>query len=363
MAGSRTIAHTFDLRFHLGPVKANAQRSAWRGRGGQGVIPDARYLNVPDERTHLTSGRIDSYKAANQKMGERCESPSLMLIETSLSRQRAVWVQSGKRPLTLRNLDKTLWPAGTGKVYAIMSPSCKWYIGQTRQALRERWKQHAHPCRIEGGCRLIARAFAKYGANRMELWVLDDNVPLCDLNERERERIAEHGTFDPNGWGYNLTPGGDSSPMHVPEVAERSSATHTEQWKDPEHRAKMSKARKESKLVSDHCERMRSMRKFLDYWDMSRADALRKLKAARLSAKQRAERYGVEFDPENYDVQIRTHMARHMEDLYEMDPMKALKVIIGRKKSMVRWWQTKGMPFENEWWYDDQIRAHQGRTS
>ena len=252
---------------------------------------------------------------------------------------RQEWIRSGKRPLTLADLDETLWPAGIGTIYAIMSPSQKWYIGQTKQALRERWKQHNHPARALGGCRLIAKAFQKYGQSQMELWILEHHVPLNLLNDRERIRIAMHGTFDPNGMGYNLTPGGEQSPMHVQDVAKRSSQTHKRQWQDPEHREKMSKARKSSSKVKAHCEKMRSLRKAnaTDYWKLPRAKALQLLGVARWSAIRDARKSGRPVpDLSKYDIQIQEHKNRPKDRALTKQNVRTESVKDSKKKSRAR---------------------------
>lgn len=293
---------------------------------------------------------MDSYSAANTGKRKRLD---------DLEEERVAWLEAGKKALTLADLDETLWPAGMGAIYAIRSASGKWYIGQTRQALRARWKQHGQQAR--GECRLIHAAFAKYGVASMELWVLERDVPLDQLNDRERTRIAQHRTQVPAGRGYNLTPGGEQSPMHVPEVAAKASATHTEQWKDPEHRAMMSLAR-QTEAVREHCAKMRAARPEPQYWLMPRAEALRKLKAVRLVTKQRAERAGKSFDSTEHDDRITEHEARYKEEYYAMAPAKAVRAISQNKCVMAKWWRDKGVPFHNEGWYDDQIRAHKERA-
>ena len=292
---------------------------------------------------------MDSYSAANTGKRKRSD---------DLEEERVAWLEAGKKALTLADLDEALWPAGMGAIYAIRSASGKWYVGQTRQALRARWMQHGQD---SSDCRLIHAAFAKYGVANMELWVLERDVPLDQLNDRERARIAQHHTQVPAGRGYNLTPGGEQSPMHVPEVAAKASATHTEQWKDPEYRAMMSTAR-QTEAVREHCAKMRAARPEPQYWLMPRAEALRKLKAVRLTAKQRAERAGKSFDSTEHDDRIAEHEARHKEEFYAMEAGEAVRVLKRNKDSIMRWWRNKDMPFHNEWWYDDQIRAHKERA-
>ena len=211
---------------------------------------------------------------------------------------------------------------------------------------------------------MIARAFAKYGVANMKLVILDKNVPLSQLNEMERRRIAEYGTFDPNGMGYNLTPGGEQSPMHVPEVAARSSETHKRQWQDPEHREKMSKAKK-TDACKAHYAKMRAVNPRMaeiDYWALPRAEALKRLKANRWGAIDQARRHGRDYDPSWYDQEIPKHEARHVEKYYDMPPRDALKLLKAAFGSMIKFHQRKGTEFKNKWWYEEQMRAHMQRV-
>lgn len=285
-----------------------------------------------------------------------------LMSKTRLGRERKEWLAKGRFPLTGAYFDKPFRPANTGFIYAIGSPSGKWYIGQTRQELYERWKQHNHPARVEGGCRLIARAFQKYGANNMEMWILESNVHIDQLNERERALIERYGTHDPNGMGYNLTPGGEESPMMDPDVAARSSRTHKTQWQDPKHRAKMSTIRKNSIKCQQHYEHMRSSKPEIDYWSMPRAKALKHLKTNKRQHVKRAEQDGRQPDPSIYDVQIAEHERRHEEKYYDMPPPQAVRLLKAAKSVMRLHYRKQGLPFEREWWYDDQIKAHLARA-
>ena len=282
-------------------------------------------------------------------------------MSATLESLRMKWIEDGEAALTLGDLDETLWPAGNGAIYGIRSPSAKWYVGQTRQALRARWMQHGQPARI--ACKLIHRAFAKYGVRRMELWVLQYNVPLDQLNDREKHFIATFNTRVPEGRGYNLSAGGEESPMHNPEVVARSRASHLEWWAKPEHRQKMSAIRKSSPKLLAHCAKMRASKPKPQYWMMPRAEALRKLKACRLNTKQRAERKGEPYDLTAWNAQIAEHEARHKEEFYSMEWQDAVKVLRRNRNCMAKWWARKNVPFHNEWWYDDQIEAHLARRT
>ena len=123
-----------------------------------------------------------------------------------------------------------------GLIYLITSPSKKQYVGQTRGTLEKRIGEHK--CFDTRHSRLpIKRAFHKYGsAMKVEVLVeLPDNM----LNEMERRFIALYDTYNN---GYNLTPGGEQSPMTVPEIAARAKAT----MNTPEVKKKLSDAQKKN---------------------------------------------------------------------------------------------------------------------
>jgi len=83
----------------------------------------------------------------------------------------------------------------------------KAYVGVTRQTLSAR--QAAHKCRAKNGA-----ASAFYGAIRKYGWqafvweVLEVDVPVTQLPDRERYWITRCNTFCDGGHGYNRTFGG-----------------------------------------------------------------------------------------------------------------------------------------------------------
>lgn len=108
---------------------------------------------------------------------------------------------------------------GAGFVYKVTSPSGKAYIGQTVQSVATRFQWH---CYKGSACRALKRAIGKYGADAMHVETLME-VPVDMLNHYEMRAIAMWGTYGRGG--YNMTPGGDTSPMTCPEVAARARAT------------------------------------------------------------------------------------------------------------------------------------------
>lgn len=82
------------------------------------------------------------------------------------------------------------------------------YIGQAEN-LEKRWKRKINAYRA---CDFIYRELKKYGWDNFDHIILEDNVPIEKLNEREMYWISKYHTYqhDPEyAGGFNLTPGGD----------------------------------------------------------------------------------------------------------------------------------------------------------
>ena len=136
-----------------------------------------------------------------------------------------------------------------GTLYMLVNTiNGKKYIGQTKQTLNDRMSVHK---RKHSGCRALKAAIRKYGWEAFRVQVLEANVSEAGLRDRERELIAEHGTEAPNG--YNLTPGGEITPMIFPSVVAKRRETMAkpemvQKVKDvyakPEVKEAMSKANK-----------------------------------------------------------------------------------------------------------------------
>lgn len=81
----------------------------------------------------------------------------------------------------------------------------KIYIGQTKQALKNRHKDHLNQLQDNT---YFHRALLKYGENNFSLEVIEDNIPYHKLDEREKYWISYYDSFYTKGKGYNLTEGG-----------------------------------------------------------------------------------------------------------------------------------------------------------
>ena len=84
-------------------------------------------------------------------------------------------------------------------MYMYTSPSGKSYVGQSRRDARHRKNEHKSSA---SGCHALRHAMQKYGMQAMKYEVLEDDVPVLDLDRRELYWVEFHGTLQPRG--YNL---------------------------------------------------------------------------------------------------------------------------------------------------------------
>lgn len=79
------------------------------------------------------------------------------------------------------------------------------YIGQTKQTLEQR--DYKHLSQLNDNT-YFHRALQKYGRENFSLELVEDNIPLELLDEKEKYYIDFFESFYTTGKGYNLTQGG-----------------------------------------------------------------------------------------------------------------------------------------------------------
>lgn len=112
-----------------------------------------------------------------------------------------------------------------GSIYKITSPDGKVYIGQTRNDPKKRWSRHLTNARrlkynLDNGfnnCKdiynsYLYRSMIKHGIDNFVFEVIETDIPVDLLNEKEIAVIAQYNSIAPNG--LNLRPGGDGSNHH-----------------------------------------------------------------------------------------------------------------------------------------------------
>ncbi len=97
----------------------------------------------------------------------------------------------------------------------------KSYIGQTRQKLETRWRQHQRP---SSNCSLLSRSIRKHGADAFTVTAVATGTCQAELDAVESSLIQAHNTLAPNG--YNLTTGGEGGYTRSEQTKELLSAAN-----------------------------------------------------------------------------------------------------------------------------------------
>ena len=95
----------------------------------------------------------------------------------------------------------------TGIIYIIKNKiNKKVYIGQTTTNIQTRFNQHCKNSTLKNRNYKIYNAIKKYGKENFYIEILEKDIPLEKLNEKEIEYIEKYNSFC---LGYNSTKGGD----------------------------------------------------------------------------------------------------------------------------------------------------------
>ena len=118
-----------------------------------------------------------------------------------------------------------------GVIYCLTFPNGKKYIGQTKQRLETRLKQHA----IQKCCKAVHNAICKYKTYNCDILLEVNNI---DLDYYEEKMIKEYKTIVPNG--YNIREGGKQSGF-CEETRKQMSYSHKGKKKSEEKKTKLKK--------------------------------------------------------------------------------------------------------------------------
>ena len=130
----------------------------------------------------------------------------------------------------------------TGTIYCLQNiVTKKRYVGQTLdfdRRMGEYAKGYGHG--------VIGKSIAKHGWDKFAIKIVE-NIPENTLDEAEKFWIDFLNCQSPNG--YNLSAGGESSPMKHPEVRDKNSATQKAMFARGEHPALSPEARAKRKAT------------------------------------------------------------------------------------------------------------------
>lgn len=104
-----------------------------------------------------------------------------------------------------------------GFLYRLDFTSDKSYIGVTIGKALSRFYGHSRSVK-KGSQYLVHKAWRKYGPPKLQVLAVVEDY---DLLATEQRAVAVFNTMSPHG--YNMTPGGDTSPTSVPEIAAKVS--------------------------------------------------------------------------------------------------------------------------------------------
>ena len=121
-------------------------------------------------------------------------------------------------------------------IYAALSPSGRYYIGQTDDFARRKREHYNCARKRIGGCRAFEAALRKHG-DKMEWSIIGLAFGRDAANEAEIALIAEYNALAPHG--YNLRTGGDGG-AHCEETRARMSASKQGRELPADHRAAIS---------------------------------------------------------------------------------------------------------------------------
>lgn len=102
-----------------------------------------------------------------------------------------------------------------GCIYMRISPSGGKYIGQSSRPENIRWKEHCKDAYNKNSdCynSILSQAIRQYGKDNFSVEILEEDIPIEQIDEKEQYYIQKYNTFYKNNpkFGYNMTLGGQS---------------------------------------------------------------------------------------------------------------------------------------------------------
>lgn len=118
------------------------------------------------------------------------------------------------------------------------------YIGKTSRGLEVRKQGHLYDATVRKRNTAFCNAIRKYGIDKFEWSILEDDIPKEDLDAREKHYIAKYSTYL-GKQHYNMTEGGEGfSPDE--EIRNKISEAHTGKKLSEEHRKRLSESHTEN---------------------------------------------------------------------------------------------------------------------
>ncbi|AGE51519.1 GIY-YIG catalytic domain-containing endonuclease [Paramecium bursaria Chlorella virus CviKI] len=119
-------------------------------------------------------------------------------------------------------------------VYSLLFPNEKMYIGYTSLTPEDRFSNHVKNSRKKKRkCWLLEKKIQEYGADNIIVSTLYKCWSKKEASDMEIRLIAEHKTLVTDGYGYNLTKGGDGGLLVGDAVEKHRKACLNREYRKP----------------------------------------------------------------------------------------------------------------------------------
>lgn len=104
-----------------------------------------------------------------------------------------------------------------GSIYKICNKiNKKCYIGQTRNNIKQRWREHKSRAKNLSTTLMIDIIMHNEGISNFTIELIEDNIDDNELDEKEKYYIHEFNTTIPNG--YNILSGGKNGAKEILQI-------------------------------------------------------------------------------------------------------------------------------------------------
>lgn len=232
-----------------------------------------------------------------------------------------------------------------GFLYTLTFANGKMYVGITTRPAR-RFREHKVASERGINNSIVYRAWRMHGDPVIN--IVGEFYTKEDLLSAEFAAIAEYRTLTPDG--YNMTPGGDTNPMDIPEIARRAAEKNIGRKHSADARANMGNSRRGRKATAEHCAKISAGQKgkvlSAETKEKIRAKAIGRKVSDASREKQSRERKGIKRGPMANETKMKLSNLRreYWKKMREENP-SALNEIIAKSAAGIKkaWDRRKGV--------------------
>ena len=142
------------------------------------------------------------------------------------------------------------------KIYNLIFPNGKVYIGQTKQEIQKRWGFQGKGYK---NCPKVYNAILKYGWENVKKEILYDKLNHNDANMLEIKLITEVYNSNNNNFGYNIENGGNTIGTHSEETKRKIGEGNKGKIVSLETREKIRQAKLGKKASNEAKEKLKNI--------------------------------------------------------------------------------------------------------